>query len=121
MFGDDSEAGHLSEIYDDVWSGREPYTEKERAEYIRKRSNCFRRSDVGKYVIRASSRYNRGVMPFMYLVDRKLSSSMWWSPYSRLAVVFDKRNVAERVCSKLKHNRPSVVTITPDMAGRDVL
>ena len=119
MFDDDSEASHMDEIYDEGFKTG-TYTEEERRDYVRRRSNCFRPFDVGKFVIRAESRYNRGVMPYMYLVDRRVSDSMWWSPYSRLAVVFDRREVAERVSRRLRYNNPSVVMITGKMTGRDV-
>lgn len=70
MLTDSSEAEHLAEICDYDFNDYEPYSALEKQFYLKARSHCFSKADIGKYVIVQNSRRNRNVMPTMYLVDR---------------------------------------------------
>lgn len=112
---DDTEAAHLSEIYcgAEIY---EPLSTQDKADYIRARGRCFRKKDIGKYVVVQDSRMNKKVMPIMYLVNRQLTKRMWWSPASIYAMVFDKKSAAEYQADKYKYNKARVMQIKPHMA-----
>ena len=112
----DTEAGHLSEIYDDYGSFSEPYSSNERRDYILAKGYCFRKEDVGKYVIVQNSRRNKKVMPTMYLVDRTLTKRMWWSPASYYAMIFNSKSAAEYQVKRYRYNKPRIMEIKPYMA-----
>lgn len=124
---DDTEAAHLAEIEEylgDIeeceisYYNRKPSTTSEKHHYVMAKTQCFNKSDVGKYVITQRSRRNRKVMPFMYLVDRTRIKSMWWSPDAALAMVFEKQSAAEYQAKKYHYNNVKVKQITPAMANR---
>ena len=117
---DDTEAAHLAEIEEcrTSYYDREPLTTSEKHWYVMAKTQCFDKSDVGKYVITQRSRRNRKVMPFMYLVDRTRIKSMWWSPDAALAMVFEKQSAAEYQARKYHYNNVKVKQITPAMANR---
>lgn len=113
---DDTEAAHLSEIYDDCEICSEPYSASERRDYVDAKGRCFKDKDIGKYVIVQDSRRNKNVMPKMFLVDRKITKRFWWSPDSYYAMIFEKKEAAELQAKKYKYNNVRVKQITKDMA-----
>jgi len=115
----DTEAAHLSEIYDDAEVYFEPITIQDRADYVTAKSRCFEKKDIGKYVVVQNSRKNKKVMPFMYLVDRQITKRMWWSPDSYYAMIFEKESAAEYQAKKYKYNNVRVVKIQPYMADKE--
>ena len=56
------------------------------------------------------------VMPKMFLADRRLTSSFWWTPDSSYAMVFEKKSAAEFQALRYKYNNVRVQQITKDMA-----
>lgn len=112
----DTEAAHLSEIYDDAEAYFEPFTIQDRADYVAAKGRCFKKEDIGKYVVVQNSRRNKKVMPTMYLVDRKITKRMWWSPDSYYAMVFEKKSAAEYQAKRYKFNNARVKEIKPYMA-----
>ena len=46
-----SEAEALSEIYDGIEGGFEPYSRSDRRDYVDAKSRTFRKADVGKWVV----------------------------------------------------------------------
>lgn len=115
---DDTEAAHLSEIYDgyDVRE-REPLTKEERADYVEAKSRCFQKSDIGKYVVVQTPRKNKSVVRRLYLVDRKVTKAFWWSPSAFHAMVFEKESAATIQAKKYKYNKAKVMQITEPMAN----
>ena len=117
---DDTEAAHLAES-EECRAGyydREPLTTIEKHWYVMAKTQCFDKSDVGKYVITQRSRRNSRVMPFMYLVDRTKTKRMWWSPDATFAMVFEKQSAAEYQARKYHYNNVKVKQITPAMADK---
>lgn len=112
----DTEACYQSEPYDGAEGYFEPYTIDERADYILAKGCRFRKEDVGKYVVIQNSRRNRKVMPTMYLVNRNITKSWWWSPDSQYAMVFDKKSSAEYQAKRYKYNKARAIEIRPWMA-----
>lgn len=112
----DTEAAHLSEIYDGAEDFFEPLTIQDRADYVAAKGRCFKKEDIGKYVIVQNSRRNKKVMPTMYLVDRKITKRMWWSPASYYAMIFEKKSAAEYQAKRYKFNDARVKEIKPYMA-----
>lgn len=51
MLPDSSEAEHLAEICDYDFNDYEPYSALEKQFYLKARSHCFSKEDIGKYVI----------------------------------------------------------------------
>lgn len=114
---DDTEAAHLSEIYDDYgYDVKEPLSREKRADYVEAKSRCFQKSDIGKYVVVQTPRKNKGVVRRLYLVDRKVTKSCWWSPSAFLAMVFEKESAATIQAKKYKYNKARVMQITKSMA-----
>ena len=115
----DTEACYQSEAYDGVGGYYEPLTISDRADYISAKGRRFRKNDVGKYVVIQNSRRNRKVMPTMYLVDRTITKSWWWSPDSKYAMVFDKKSSAEYQAKRYRFNKARAVEIKPWMADEE--
>ena len=115
----DTEAAHLSEIYDGCEVYDEPYSRADRADYVSAKGRCFNKSDIGKYVVVQNSRINKKVMPTMYLVDRSKTKRMWWSPDSYYAMVFNNKSAAEFQAKRYKFNKPRVMQIKPYMANKE--
>jgi hypothetical protein len=113
----DTEAEHISEIYNDDEIHSKSYSISERKDYIYHKGKCFKDKDIGKYVIVQNSRRNRKVMPKMFLVDRRLTKRFWWSPDSYYAMIFEKKEAAELQVKKYKYNNVSIKQITKDMAN----
>lgn len=113
---DDTEAAHLSEIYDG-YDVREPLTKEERADYVEAKSRCFQKSDIGKYVVVQTPRKNKSVVRRLYLVDRKVTKAFWWSPSAFHAMVFEKESAATIQAKKYKYNKAKVMQITEPMAN----
>lgn len=114
----ETEAEHLSEIYDDCECGYfEPYSRAERADYIRAKNNRFAESCIGKFVVAQTPRKNKGVIKLLYLVDRNLTKRFWWSHDAIFAMVFDKREAAEIQARKYRYNKARVMEIKPYMAN----
>lgn len=119
-----SEAEALSDIYDDsnVYSihGRDnTYTRIERREYCNAKSNAFRATDEGKFVLVKKAERNRDVVPTLYLVDRDITKRFWWSPSSFHAMIFEKKSAAEIQAKKYRYGNVKVKQITKDMCHRD--
>ena len=112
---DDTEAAHLSEIYDG-YDVSEPLTKEERADYVAAKSRCFQKSEIGKFVVVQTPRWNKGVVRKLYLVDRKATKAFWWSPSAFHAMVFEKKDAAEIQAKKYKYNKARVMQITESMA-----
>lgn len=103
-----------SEPYDgvDIFA---PYSRGEREDYIYEKSMSFSGIYLGRYVVVQNSRNNRMVMPFMYLVDRRKTKRMWWSPDAAFAMVFTDKAAAEQQAKKYKYNNVRVRQITSFM------
>ena len=114
-----SEAEALSEIYDGCEVCLEPYNKSERRDYVDAKSQTFKKSDVGKWVIIQKPRRKRSVVSVLYLVDRSLTKRFWWSPDSFYAMVFEKESAARIQASKYRFNKASVKQITPSMADKE--
>lgn len=113
-----SEAEALSEIYDGLEGGFEPYTKSDRRDYVDAKSRTFRKSDIGKWVVTQKPRRKRGVVSTLYLVDRNLTKRFWWSPDSSYAMVFEKESAARIQAAKYRFNKASVKQITSSMADK---
>lgn len=113
---DDTEAAHLAEIYDDSCEIFEPYTNSEKRDYIRAKNCCFRKQDIGKFVVVQNPRRNKSVMKLLYLVDRKKTKRFWWSHEASYAMVFDKKSAAEVQANRYRFNKARVVEIKSHMA-----
>lgn len=94
----------------------ESYSASERSDYVDAKGRCFRKEDIGKYVVVQNSRRNKKVMPKMFLADRRMTSRFWWTPDSSYAMVFEKKSAAEFQASRYKYNNVRVQQITKDMA-----
>ena len=56
-----------------------------------------------------NARTGKGIRK-LALVDRSKSKRLWWtSDDPTIAIEYRSKNAAEFACSRLKHNRPSVV------------
>ena len=115
----DTEAAHLSEIYDGCETYSKPYSWSERRDYVNAKGKCFKKKDIGKYVIVQNSRRNRKVMSRMFLVGRGITKRFWWSPDSYYAMVFEKKEAAELQAKKYKYNNVRVIQITENMADAE--
>jgi hypothetical protein len=107
----DTEACQQSAVYDGAEYYAESYTIEDRKDYIDAKGRCFKKEDIGKYVIVQNSRHNKKVMPIMYLVDRRITKRWWWSPDSHYAMIFDDKSSAERMLSKYKYNKVRYIKI----------
>jgi hypothetical protein len=106
-------------MYDDVEAYFEPLSIEDKADYVSARGRCFRKEDIGKFVIVQNSRRNKKVMPTMYLVDRNKTQRMWWSPSSIYAMVFEKQSAAEYQAKKYRYNKARVMKISSSMADKE--
>ncbi len=113
-----SEAEALSDIYDGE-EITEPLSQEDKRDYVLAKSHCFKKSDIGKYVIVQKPRKKKRVINNLYLVNRKLTKKMWWSPSSFLAMVFESPLEAVTQAKKYKYNSVRVKKITPEMADID--
>ena len=114
---DDTEAVHLSEIYDGCEAYFEPYSTYERREYIRDKETRFKKSDIGKFVVVQKAKRNRKVMSILYLVDRKKTKRFWWSHDAYYAMVFEKESAAKYQAERYKYNNATVKQITSSMVN----
>lgn len=118
----DTEAYQQSAIYEGAEYRAEFYTFhkiEDRKDYINAKSRCFKKEDIGKYIIVQNSRHNKKVMPIMYLVDRHSTKRWWWSPDSHYAMIFDNKSSAERMLSKYKYNKVRCIKIQSWMAEQE--
>lgn len=115
----DTEAGHLSEIYDDderrCSDGFEPYSTVERRAYIAAKERRFKKEDIGKFVVVQTPRKRNKVVKCLYLVDRSKTKRFWWSHDAIYAMVFNDKTTAEFQANKYKYNNAKVVEITNTM------
>lgn len=117
---DDTEAAHLSEMYDDAPNEREPrYSAAEKKDYLSAKNCRFRHEDIGKYCIVQNPRRNKRLMQILFLVDRTRIKWCWWSPDSALAMIFTKKEAADAQAKKYKYNKARVICITEAMCARD--
>lgn len=114
-----SEAEALSEIYDDFGGVFEPYSKRDRRDYVDAKSRTFKKSDIGKWVVVQKPRRNKGVVGTLYLVDRNLTKRFWWSPDSFYAMVFEKESAARIQAAKYRFNKANVRQITSSMADKE--
>lgn len=111
-----TEAEHLTEICDYDFE-EESYEDWEKELYLDAKAHCFSKSDIGKFVVIQNSRRKKNIMPKMFLVDRHKIKSMWWSPSSFLAMVFEKESAAKYQAKRYKYNNARVKKITPAMCN----
>lgn len=114
-----SEAETLSEIYDDFEYDFEPYSKKDRRDYVDAKSRTFNKSDVGKWVVTQKPRRNKGVVSTLYLVDRNLTKRFWWSPDPFYAMIFEKESAAKIQAAKYRFNKAHARQITSSMADKE--
>lgn len=120
MFDCGTEAEHLSEIYDDCCLvDFEPYSKAERAEYVRAKNLCFKKSDIGKYVVAQTARKKKSVVKLLYLVNRNICKRFWWSHDAFYAMIFENKEAAERVAKRYKYNNTRVLQIKQYMADQE--
>ena len=115
-----SEAEALADIYDDYSSWEDdfiPYSTPEKRAYCKAKSQCFSKSDIGKFVVVQTPRKNTKVVTTLYLVDRTKTKRYWWSHASRWAMVFEKKSAAEFQAKKYKYNNAKVKEITSAMCN----
>ena len=110
-----TEAEYLSDIYDG-YDIKEPLTDEDKADYVKAKSKCFCKKDIGKYVIIQTPRKNKSIVNILYLVDRKLTKNFWWSPSAFYAMVFEKEDAAKLQAKKYKFNNVKVIQIKKSMA-----
>lgn len=107
----DTEAEHLTEIYDGAeYDAFEPYSRLEKREYIREKAR-FNKADVGKYVIVQKTRKNKDVVEKLYLVDRSKTTRFWWSHDAFYAMKFESKDAAIQQAEKYRYNKVRVVQI----------
>lgn len=100
MINYDTEAGHLVENCDCSFE-EDFYENREKGLYLEAKAQCFSKKDIGKFVIIQNSRKNKDIM---FLVDRHKTKSMWWSPSSALAMMFEKESAAKLQAMKYRYN-----------------
>ena len=116
----DTEAAHLDEISDyGGYSDFEPYSTQDKKFYCKAKSQCFEKSDIGKYVVCQTPRKNKKTASILYLVDRTRCKYWWWSHDSSFAMVFEKESAAKIQAKKYRYNNARVKQITPAMANLD--
>lgn len=114
----DTEAAHLDEMADyDEYSDFGSYSTQDKKLYCKAKSQCFKKSDIGKYVVCQTPRKNKKTVSILYLVDRTKCKDWWWSHDSYFAMVFEKESAAKIQASKYKYNNPRVKQIAPAMAN----
>lgn len=115
----DTEAGHLTEIYDGaegrIYDDFEPYSTAEKRAYIAAKERRFKKEDIGKFVIVQIPRLRKKTVKRLYLVDRSKTKRFWWSHDAVYAMVFNNKSAAEFQAGKYKHNDIKVVEITKNM------
>lgn len=114
----DTEAEHLAEICECNFE-EEAYKNWKKELYLIAKAHCFKKKDIGKFVIIQNSRRNKNIMPTMYLVDRKKTKDMWWSPSSFLAMIFENESAAKYQAKKYKYNNVRVRRITSTMSNTE--
>lgn len=115
---DDTEACHLSEIYDGAdgyYDDFEPYSTAEKRAYIAAKECRFKKEDIGKFVIVQTPRIRKVTIKRLYLVDRSKTKRFWWSHDALYAMVFNDKSAAEFQAGKYKHNNIEVIEITKNM------
>lgn len=115
---DDTEACHLSEIYDGAdgyYDDFEPYSTAEKRAYIAAKECRFKKEDIGKFVVVQIPRLRKKTVKRLYLVDRSKTKRFWWSHDAVYAMVFNNKSAAEFQAGKYKHNDIKVVEITKNM------
>lgn len=116
---DDTEAAHLSEIYDGYDSFFESYSYMEKRDFVRAKNCRFRKQDIGKFVVAQTPRRNKSVMKLLYLVDRNKTKRFWWSHDALYAMVFDKKSAADIQVIRYRFNQARVVEIKQHMADME--
>ncbi len=114
----DTEACHLSEIYDGAdgyYDDFEPYSTAEKRAYIAAKERRFKKEDIGKFVVVQTPRKRNKVVKCLYLVDRSKTKRFWWSHDAIYAMVFNDKTAAEFQANKYKYNNAEVVEITNTM------
>ena len=115
----DTEAGHLTEIYDGaegrIYDDFEPYSTAEKRAYIAAKECRFKKEDIGKFVVVQIPRLRKKTVKRLYLVDRSKTKRFWWSHDASYAMVFNNKSAAESQAGKYKHNDIKVVEITKNM------
>lgn len=115
----DTEAGHLTEIYDGaegrIYDDFEPYSTAEKRAYIAAKERRFKKEDIGKFVIVQTPRIRKATIKRLYLVDRSKTKHFWWSHDALYAMVFNDKSDAEFQAGKYRHNDIEVVEITKNM------
>lgn len=115
----DTEAGHLTEIYDGaegrIYDDFEPYSTAEKRAYIAAKECRFKKEDIGKFVVVQIPRLRKKTVKRLYLVDRSKTKRFWWSHDAVYAMVFNNKSAAEFQAGKYKHNDIKVVEITKNM------
>lgn len=108
-----TEAEALMDIYDDSFVHDDiyrHYTDYEKSEYIRRKSNRFNKYDVGKYVVTKRPLFKK-IVNILYLVDRSKTKLFWWSPDAKYAMVFNSKKAAEAQAAKYKYGEFKVIKI----------
>lgn len=83
---------------DDYWADYMDRIEEDR---------CRREKNLkGKYLIVCKAPSNGRLL---YLQDRRISKRGFWTKFKNNALGFSSKSGAEKVCSKLKYNNPSVI------------
>ena len=115
----DTEACHLSEIYDGaegrIYDDFEPYSTAEKRAYIAAKERRFKKEDIGKFVIVQTPQIRKATIKRLYLVDRSKTKRFWWSHDAIYAMVFNDKTAAEFQANKYKYNNAKVVEITNTM------
>lgn len=114
----DTEACHLSEMYDGddgYYDYFEPYSTAEKRAYIAAKECRFKKEDIGKFVVVQIPRIRKATVKRLYLVDRSKTKRFWWSHDALYAMVFNDKSAAEFQAGKYKHNTIEVVEITKNM------
>lgn len=84
-------------------------------EKIKAKSRRFKKDDIGKYVIVQDPCYDKDLINWLFLVDRKKTKQTWWTHDAGLAIVFQKKNAAQLQARKYKYNNVKVVKIKESM------
>lgn len=66
---------------------------------------------IGKYLIVCKGYKSKKQL---YLQDRSISTSCWWTYFLSNAIGFDNLESAKKYCSKYKHNSTKVVILSKD-------
>ena len=100
---DDTEAAHLSEIYDgeetESWT---PFKTSTKKAYVKKNESNFKKEDGEKFVITQRPKHKKETVNILYLCDRSKTKRYWWSTSAFLAMKFDDKEAAEEQRKKYK-------------------